>query len=83
MTVFQRTPYLPRKLPGYSLAEASVADDVVQHLPSIHVFKDHVVVVLVNDHLSHSTDIRVVQKHGKGGFTKCPNLLGSVFGSLA
>jgi len=60
MAVFQRTPNLSRELPGHSLAEPSVTDDVVQHLSSVHVFKDHIVVVLVNDHFSHSTDIRVI-----------------------
>jgi hypothetical protein len=60
VAVFQRTPNLPRELPGHSLAEPPVADDVVQHLSSIHVLKDHIVVMLVNDHLSHSTDIRVI-----------------------
>jgi hypothetical protein len=60
VAVFQSTPNLPRELPGNSLTKPSMADDVVQHLSSVHVFKDHIVVVLVNDHLSHSTDIRMI-----------------------
>ena len=39
-----------------------MANNVIQHVPAVNVLKDHVIVVLVDDHLSHATDIWVVQE---------------------
>jgi hypothetical protein len=59
-----------------------VADDVVQHLTSIDILENHIIVVLVNYHLSHATYVWMIKKHGKGGFAKSPDLFGGIFGSL-
>jgi len=60
MTIFQSRPYLPCKFPCYTFSQPSMTDYVVQHLPSINILEDHVVVVLMNDELSHAAYIRVI-----------------------
>ena len=42
-----------------------MADDVVEPLTTIDVFKDHVVVMLMDDHFAHAADVWVVQQHRK------------------
>ena len=64
MAVFERASDLPRELPCYAFSQAAVVDDVVQHLTAVDVFKNHVIVVLVDDHLSHAADVGVMEKHG-------------------
>ena len=75
MTVIQCTPNLPRKLPRHSLPESAMADDVVQHLPPVHVLENHIVVVLVDDHFAHAANIRMVKEHRKRSLTQRPDLL--------
>jgi len=38
-----------------------MTDDVIEHLASIDILKDHVIVVLVDDQLSHAADVRMVE----------------------
>ena len=64
MAVVERTADLARKLACDALAQATVADDVVEHLAATDVLEDHVVVVLVDNHLPHAADVRVVEEHG-------------------
>lgn len=59
-----------------------MGDDIVEHLSSAHVFGHHVVVVLVDDHLTHTADVRVVKQLRKRGLSNRPGLLGSVLGGL-
>ena len=82
MTILQCTPNLPGKFSRNPLPQSSVTDDVVQHLTSIDILENHIVVMLVDYHLSHATNVGMVEKHGKGGFAKSTNLLGGIFGSL-
>jgi len=59
-----------------------MADDIIEHLPTVDVLEDHVVVMLVNDHFAHSTDIRVMEEHGKCGLSKSTNFPRGIFGGL-
>ena len=59
-----------------------MADDVVEHLASADVLEDHVIVVLVDDHLPHTADIRVVEEHGQRRLAESADLLGGVLGCL-
>jgi hypothetical protein len=59
-----------------------MTDNVIQHLTTIHVFEDHVVVMLMHDHFTHSTDIWMVEKHGEGCFAECANFFRGVFCGL-
>lgn len=83
MAVLQCTPNLPRKLPRHPFPQSSVTDNIVQHLTSIDILENHIVVMLVDYHLSHATYIGVIEKHRKGSFAKSTNLLGGIFGGLA
>ena len=78
VAVVERAADLPRELARDALAQAAVADDVVEHLPAAHVLEDHVVVVLVHDHLSHAADVRVVEEHRQRGLAERPDLLRGV-----
>lgn len=82
MAIIQRTSDLPCKLACNPFPEPSVADDVIQHLPTVDIFEYHIVVVLVHNHLSHSADIWVMKKHGQCGFTEGTNFLGRILGGL-
>jgi len=63
MTIAECTAYLPRKLSGCAFPETPVADDVVEHLAAVDVFENHVVMMLMNDHLAHATDVGMVEEH--------------------
>ena len=63
VTIHQRAPYLPCELPRNTLAQTTMANDIVQHLTAIDILRNHVIVVLMDYHLAHSTDIRMVKKH--------------------
>jgi len=82
VTVVDGTGDLPGKLSGDALPEAAVADDVVEHLAAVDILKDHVVVVLVDDHLPHAADVGVVEEHGEGGLSERADLLGGVLCGL-
>ena len=74
VAIFQSTADLTGKLPRNAFPQPTVADYVVEHLASIDVFENHVVVMVVDNHLSHATDIRVVEEHGKCRFPEGPDL---------
>lgn len=40
-----------------------MADDIVEHLAPIDILENHVVMVLMDDHLAHPAYVRVIQKH--------------------
>jgi len=52
-----------------------MANDIIEHLSTVDILKDHVVVVLVDDHLSHAADVGVVEEHGEGSLSESANLL--------
>ena len=83
MTILQRTPNLPRKLSRHPFSQSSVSDDIVQHMTSIDILENHIIVMLMDYHLSHATYMGMIKKHGKSGFSKSTNLLGCIFGSLS
>lgn len=74
VAIFQSTPDLTGKLPRNAFPQPTMADYVVEHLTTIDVFENHVVVMVVDNHLSHATDIWVVEEHGKCRFPEGPDL---------
>ena len=82
MAILQRTPNLPRKFSRHPFPQSTMTDDIIQHLTSIDILENHVIVMLVDYHFSHATYVGVIEKHGKGRFAKGPNLLGGIFGGL-
>jgi len=63
MTITKCTAYLPRKLSGRAFPEASVADDVVEHLAAVDILANHVIMMLMNYHLAHAADVGMVEEH--------------------
>jgi hypothetical protein len=57
-----------------------VRDDVVEHLAAVDVFKDHVVVMRIDEHGFHAADVRVMEEEDDGGFADGASLLGQVLG---
>lgn len=82
MTIIQRTPNLPRKLPRHPFPQPPMADNIIQHLAAVDILKHHVVMVLMYDHLAHAADVWMVQEHGECGLAQSADLLGGVFGGL-
>ena len=75
VTVFKCRTDLPGKLSCYSFAQPTVADDEVEHLTAIHVLEHHVIVMLVNDHLTHTADVWVVEEKGECGLAEGADFL--------
>lgn len=82
MTIVQRASDLTRKFPSDPFPQSSMADYIVQHLPPVDVLEHHVIVMLMDNHLPHPANVRVVQQHGQCGLTQCPNLFGHILRSL-
>lgn len=82
MAIIQRTANLPRKFARDAFPQAAVGDNVIEHLPAVDVLEDHVVVVLVDDHLAHAADIWVVEEEGEGGFAEGARFFRGVAGGL-
>jgi len=62
MTILESAPDLPGKLSRHTFSQSSVADDKIEHLSTIDILKDHVVVVLMDNHLTHAAYIGMVEK---------------------
>lgn len=82
VAIIQRTPNLPGELPRNTFPQSPMADDVVEHLAAADVLEHHVVVVLVDDHLSHTAYVGMVEQHRQRSFTKGPYLLRGILGRL-
>lgn len=61
MAVVQSASYLPGKLPRHSFPQAAVTDDIIEHLATIDILEDHVVVVGMGNHLAHTADIWMME----------------------
>ena len=83
MAILEGTANLTRKLACHPFSQTAVADDVVEHLAAVDILSNHVVVVLVHDHLAHAADVWVIQQHRQRCLAQCAYLLGGVFRGLA
>lgn len=54
---------LPGKLPGNAFPQPTVTNDVVEHLAAVDILGDHIIMMLVDDHLAHAADVGVVEEH--------------------
>ena len=78
MAIIQSTCYLAAKLPSLFLLQPAMRDDVVQHLTSIDILKQHVPMVIGTHHISHCADIRVIEQSDDGCFSGSPDFLGVI-----
>ncbi len=83
MAVVQGTSYLASKLARDSFPQTTVANNVIKHLTTVDILKDHVVVVGMDNHLPHAAYIRVMEEHRERRFANGSNFLGGVFRGLA
>ena len=82
MAILEGAPNLTRKLACHPFSQTAVTNDVVEHLAAVDILSNHVVVVLVHDHLPHAANVRVVKEHGECGLAQRSNLLRGVLGRL-
>lgn len=61
VTIIQRARYLTTELPGLLLLKLTVGNNVVQHLPTVNVFEQHVPVVTRTHDIAHATNVWVVE----------------------
>lgn len=73
MTVLERTSYLPSEFAGDTLAQSPMTDDVVKHLATVDKLENHVVIIRLNNHFSHTADIRMEEEHGKSRLADSSN----------
>jgi len=59
-----------------------MADDVVEHLPAVDVLEYHVIVMLMDNHLAHTTYVRVVEELRECSLANGADFLGSIFSRL-
>jgi hypothetical protein len=78
VAVVQGTCNLTGELARLLLLETAVRDDVVKHLSAVHVFEEHVPVVVGPDHIAHATNIRMVQKANNGSLPCGSDFFGSL-----
>lgn len=75
MTIIQCAANLPGEPPGDPLLQAAMGYNIIEHLPTLHVLENQVVVVLMSDHLAHAANMRVVEEERDGGFVSYTGFL--------
>lgn len=55
--------YLTSELASDTFPQPTVADNVVEHLATVYVLEYHVIMMLMDDHLTHAADVRMMEKH--------------------
>ena len=75
VAVIERTCHLTSELPRLLVLQASMRDDVVQHLSTVDVFEQHVPMIVCPLDVSHCADVGMVEQRDDGGLSSCPNLL--------
>lgn len=78
MTVIKSTGDLATEFAGLLLLEFAVGDDVVEHLATVDILKEHIPMVICADHIPHPADVRVVEKGDNGSFASSSDLLGLI-----
>jgi hypothetical protein len=81
MTVLERAANLTSELPSHSFPQSAVTDNVIQHLATVDVFENHVVVMLVDNHFPHAADIGMVEQHRERSLSHGSDLLRGLFRS--
>lgn len=82
MTIINSAPDLSRKLPRNTLTQSAVTYNIVEHLSTVDVLEHHVVMMLVDNHLAHPTDVRVIEQHGESSFSESTDLFRGIFRRL-
>lgn len=82
VTIVQCTGDLTCEFPRLLLLQASMRDNVVQHLPTIDELEQHIPVIVGANDVFHAADVGVVEQTDDGSFSGGSNFLGMV-GSFA
>ena len=63
VAVLERTANLTCKLFRNAFPQSSMTNDIIEHLSSAHILKDHVIVACMYDEFTHAADVRVIEEH--------------------
>ncbi|KAI7498668.1 protein kinase [Hortaea werneckii] len=66
VAIIECTCNLAPEFAGLLLFQPAVTDDVVQHLSTVDILKEHVPVVVGSYDIAHTTDVRMVDKRHNG-----------------
>jgi hypothetical protein len=75
VTIVQGAGDLSAELPSLLVLQPPMRDYIVEHLPPIDVFKEHIPMICSAHNVSHSTYIWVIQKGDNSCFSCCADLL--------
>jgi len=78
VAVVKCTGNLPGELAGLLFLQASMGDDVVEHLSAVDKLEHHVPVEVCPDDILHAADVGVVEQADNGSFSGGANFLGVV-----
>jgi hypothetical protein len=82
MTIIQGTANLPCKFTSNSFFKPVMTYNVIQHLDIADILKDHVIMVFMDNHLVHCTDVGMVKESREGNFMWGSDFLGCIFGGF-
>ena len=60
VTIIEGASDLSCEFTSNTLAQSTMTDDVIEHLTAVDILKDHVVVMLMDDHFAHAANVRVM-----------------------
>ena len=52
--------------------------NIIEHLPAVYVFEQHIPVIVCSNDISQTADVRVIEEGDYGGFSCCADFLGLV-----
>ena len=78
VAVIQCTGDLAGELARLFLLELPMRDNIVEHLTTVDIFKQHVPVICGAHDIAHATDIGMVHEADNGRFTRSTNFLGAI-----
>ena len=55
-------------------------DDIIKHLTSIHILKDHVVVVRIDKRVLEASNVGMMQQHDNSALADRSDLFRQIFG---
>ena len=75
VAIIECTGNLTTELPGLFLLQFPMRDDIIKHLPAVHVFKEHVPVIISPHDVAEAADMWMLEKRDDSSFSRGPDLL--------
>lgn len=75
VAIVKGTGNLATELPCLLFFQFPVGNNVVEHLPAIDIFEEHIPVVIGSNYVSKAADMRVLQEGNDSSFAGCAYFL--------